>query len=336
MKSIFLPTSENTRLATVYDSSITAFRQHNSDRGIIWSDCPENADCIVLFEEWKTRFWDFGVELQLDPFFVKHWKKIVTVNCDDLGRGFVPGCYTCLNMRNFDRRLHRACAYPYSYNLLAEDSGAAAVGRQTEPRWLFSFRGNASNLSLRRAIFGLLSRDPEGNLVDVRTQFHMHSADERRLYVDDILASRFVLCPRGQGPSSYRLFEVMALGRCPVIISDQWVPIDGVDWPSCAIFVKERDIATIPKLLRSEASRALELGRNAKAAWMTHFSERAKFRAMFESLVEIHEGLQRNFFDYRTRWRSWRFYRSNGWLLHQRVAARLRRSIDTLRIARGT
>ena len=35
--------------------------------------------------------------------------------------------------------------------------------------------------------------------------------------------SRFVLCPRGKGTSSIRLYEALAYGCVPVIISDDWV-----------------------------------------------------------------------------------------------------------------
>ena len=99
---------------------------------------PKAADIIVLFEEWGTRFWHYSDILNEDPFFRAHWDRIFTINCDDLGRGFLPGCYTSLTRANFEPQLHRACAYPYSYNELV-----ATSSRQEKriAKWLFSFRG---------------------------------------------------------------------------------------------------------------------------------------------------------------------------------------------------
>src|SRR2546423_4170060 len=36
-------------------------------------------------------------------------------------------------------------------------------------------------------------------------------------------ASKFILCSRGVGTSSVRLFDTMRMGRVPVILSDQWL-----------------------------------------------------------------------------------------------------------------
>ena len=52
-----------------------------------------------------------------------------------------------------------------------------------------------------------------------------------------------MLCPRGQGTSSIRLFEAMRMGIAPVIISDKWIGPKGPEWESFAVFVKEKDIS---------------------------------------------------------------------------------------------
>jgi len=46
--------------------------------------------------------------------------------------------------------------------------------------------------------------------------------------------SKFVLCPRGVGRGSYRVFETLCAGRVPVIVSDDWQLPDGVDWEAIA------------------------------------------------------------------------------------------------------
>lgn len=206
---IFVPTAAECKLVTIYDSCIDAFRKHNANRGVSWVLEPRAADIIVLFEEWGTRFWHYSDILAEDPFIRAHWDRIFTINCDDLGRGFLPGCYTSLNKANFEPQLHRASAYPYSYNELV-----ATSFRQEKPgaKWLFSFRGTDVSHPARKKLFRCFSKHSRAKMVRIGTQFHSHSAKEKQEYVDDIRLSKFVLCPRGWSPATYRLFEVMELG----------------------------------------------------------------------------------------------------------------------------
>lgn len=271
----------------------------------------------MLFEEWQTRFESYADALERDEFFRAHWDRLYTINCDDLGRGFLPGCYTSLTPNTFDRRLHRACAYPYSYNELT------ITAAETRREHLFSFRGTDASHSIRREMFRLLGDHPRGKMSCVRTPFHSHDEAQKRAYVHDILASCFALCPRGWSPASYRVFEVMELGRCPVIISDEWIPVDGPRWEECSIRVKQSEIPRIPKILAGIEEEAERLGQAARMTWEAHFSEKPKFQSMLRQLGTIHQ--QRDTSDYRKRWRSRKFRSANRWLLGQRLLDRLRR-----------
>jgi hypothetical protein len=324
---IFTPTAADWKLATIYDSCIAAFRKHNTNTGISWVSEPNSADIIVLFEEWDSRFWQYSETLESDPFFRAHWDRIFTINCDDLGRGFLPGCYTSLTKSNFEPRLHRACAYPYTYNEFVANS-PPHENRPT--KWLFSFRGTDASHPIRRKLFRYFATDPRAKLVKIGTQFHSHSAREKQEYVDDILLSKFALCPRGWSPTTYRLFEVMELGCCPVIIADDWIPIDGVPWEQCCIVIKERDIANCADILSQHEANAEHLGRAAREVWESHFSEPKKFSAMLESILELWRRRSGDWHDYRERWSSWRFHYSNEWLPHQRLARRIGRELETV------
>jgi Exostosin family len=322
---IFIPTTAECKLVTIYDSCIGAFRKHNANRGVSWAREPRAADIIVLFEEWDSRFWHYSDVLAKDSFFMAHWDRIFTINCDDLGRGFLPGCYTSLNKANFEPELHRACAYPYSYNELVTTSS-----QQRGTKWLFSFRGTDISHPIRRKLFRRFSMHPRAKMVRVGTQFHSHSVKEKQEYVDDILLSKFVLCPRGWSPATYRLFEVMELGRCPVIISDDWIPIHGVPWRECSIVIKERDIAYCAEILTQQEANAERLGRAAREVWASHFSEARKFRAMLDSILELRDKRVGDCHDYRKRWSSWRFHYCNEWLPHQRLVKRIGRRVEIM------
>ena len=83
------------------------------------------------------------------------------------------------------------------------------------------------------------------------TQFNINVDDPakkegQKFYLSTLLDSRFVLCPRGYGTSSYRLFETMRLGRVPVIISDEWVPPLGPSWLNCSIRISEKRVRELP------------------------------------------------------------------------------------------
>ena len=58
---------------------------------------------------------------------------------------------------------------------------------------------------------------------------------KRAHYQEVLMRSRFVLCPRGRGTSSMRLYETLAAGRVPVIISDEWVAPRGPEWEACSL-----------------------------------------------------------------------------------------------------
>lgn len=62
-------------------------------------------------------------------------------------------------------------------------------------------------------------------------------------YYRMIERSRFVLCPRGGGPSSHRFFETLACGRIPVLISDHLrLPLEGVlPWEEFCVRVPEQE-----------------------------------------------------------------------------------------------
>jgi hypothetical protein len=322
-----VPTAAECKLATIHDSCITAFLEHNANNDVSWVHEPSAADIIILFEEWDSRFWHYSDILNEDPFFRAHWNRIFTINCDDLGRGFLPGCYTSLTKANFDPRLHRGCAYPYSYN---EFVMMSSERKKRNAKWLFSFRGTDVSHSIRRKLFRRFSMHPQAKMVRTGTRFHAHSANEKQEYVEDILSSKFVLCPRGWSPSTYRLFEVMELGCCPVIISDDWVPIQGVAWQQCSIRIKEAEVSHCADILTEQEPNAGRLGRAAREVWESHFAEPKKFRAMLRFILELQARSGGDWHDYRERWSSWRFHYSNEWLPHQRFAKRVGRELETI------
>jgi len=98
-----------------------------------------------------------------------------------------------------------------------------------------------------------------------------------------------VLCPRGKGPSSWRLFETMRVGRVPVVISDDWVPPPGIDWDSFVVRMPESDVQQIPSVLLGLESEWAERAGRAQQAWENHLSYERVFGWIGARCTEVLE-----------------------------------------------
>lgn len=89
-------------------------------------------------------------------------------------------------------------------------------------------------------------------------------SDERetRKYNDVLSNSVFSLCPEGSGPNTLRLWESMAVGSIPVIVSDDWAGIDDnfleVKLDECCLFFKGSEINGLFDRLRDIPGDELE------------------------------------------------------------------------------
>ena len=156
-----------------------------------------------------------------------------------------------------------------------------------EKTLLFSFQGGSTSL-LRKRMFNLAYDRTDVLIENTSAYYHWDLSqpdreERQRRYAQTIAQSRFVLCPRGAGSGSIRLFEVMQAGVAPVLISDDYLLPPHVLWDSFLIRIAERDIARLPSLLEPYASSAEERGRLAREAWLNHFAPEKEFDSIVES-----------------------------------------------------
>ena len=78
------------------------------------------------------------------------------------------------------------------------------------------------------------------------THTHINNTNE---YNKLLLESRFSLCPSGSGPNSIRLWESLAVGSIPIILSDTLELPNHTLWDKAVIRVKERDVSKILELV---------------------------------------------------------------------------------------
>jgi len=74
------------------------------------------------------------------------------------------------------------------------------------------------------------------------------------LFLDITSRSKFTLCPRGYGASSFRMYEAMQLNSVPVYIYNKTPHIpfkDDINWEDISVLIEANDIPHIDSILKS-------------------------------------------------------------------------------------
>jgi hypothetical protein len=296
----------------------------SSGGGFVLAENPSKADFIVFLESNNFKNWrQIPALLQME--LVRDYpEKCYTVNYADIPVAFFPGVYSSLPRAQFREDWARAGAYYLGSpnKLIAEYEN-----RPWNPAQLFSFRGAPSHPVRERLLGRAAAWGPKNPVARVDRWFN-HNEAELRGYLQEIVESEFVLCPRGLATNTHRLYEVMRLGRVPVILADDWMPLAGPEWDSFSIRLAENAVDRIPSLLQKFTATAPDMGRKARAAWERWFSPEVILR---RQLAEILVLTQRRRtlppLDFARLWRSPGFYHQHGWRWHQRIFCRIRRHL---------
>ena len=104
-------------------------------------------------------------------------------------------------------------------------------------------------------------------------------------YCKNILDSVYVLCPRGGGNFSYRLYETMSLSRIPIIINtDIELPYqEFIDWKGISVWIEEKDISAMGTIIldfhRSKSKeQLLEIQCQCRKIWEEYLSPNGFFK----------------------------------------------------------
>lgn len=289
--------------------------------GVVQVNEPESADAIILKEKWSYKDFRYLKRLHEDSVTCRFPEKVYTVNDDDAGAGFLQGLYTNLSSRVYEPDWHVPVPYLEYFNEIVYSE----QGRAMEPVYLAGWRGNLISSPVRKNLIRLFANQPDF-LLETSDKWLNHGEEEKRRYVETILNCRFTLCPSGWGPSSFRIYESMALGRCPVIIADRFVPPAGPDWDSFAIRVPEKQIRHLESILQERRDEWKVLGELAAQSWKQYFSHDKLEQIYADSMLELirkNSGRKRE--DILNRWNSRDFHKANGWRLLQRGRNRIRK-----------
>ena len=283
-RRIFLP-----RLQSGPDTVAQFERLADIDRhGVHSLTQQEHEADIVLFTE--SHMFPHDVSLRVmrrHPLYRARRSDCFVYDERDRPWASLPGLYVSQPRSTFDSTWQRAVGYH-----TVPDRGVKG-----EPDLLFSFAGSATH-AVRERVFRL--DHPRAHIERV-TGFVFYDPsspdfDRRKRAYETLLSrTKFVLCPRGKGSSSIRQFEVLAAGRVPVIIADDWVPPAGPDWSAFSIRCPERRVGELPAFLEEHEASFGVMAKEARRAYVEYFSPEVTFHHFVEHLVDLkdaraHEG----------------------------------------------
>jgi hypothetical protein len=241
---------------------------------------PAEADAILFVENSRYHEDAFFSYLRSHELVRRYRNRCFMYNEHDRPWYLLPGVYCSMPRRWFDHTRQRATRYIRLLNPMESEAS-------DQPDLLFSFLGNPQ-VAVRKKIMQL--RHPRALIEDTSSFaafFQKEHGSQHQRYAEVMHRSKFVLCPRGSGTSSIRLFETLRAGRVPIILADQWVPPEGPDWRSCSVRVREKDVDRIPQIALTMEAVWPEMARAARVAWDEWFADEVLFDRIGDALQAI-------------------------------------------------
>ena len=174
-----------------------------------------------------------------------------------------------------------------------------------ERKYLYSFQGAYMThylTPIRKHIFYLHSRNKDDVFIQNIGKWHFdeivytenQNSEQKKslsdkhksnntIYNELLLDSIFTLCPSGAGPNSIRLWESLAVGSIPVLLSDTLDLPKHELWKKSVLFVAEIDIHIIDVLLRSISTEEIKERRTNCIALYNHFKNNFANNYHFET-----------------------------------------------------
>ncbi|MFD1467613.1 exostosin family protein [Hymenobacter caeli] len=252
---------------------------------------PAEADLILFAEINEAATHPYMQNVLRHPLYKLYPQKSFLYWPGDHPIALLPGIYCSIERRWYDPSRARSGPYltvmpnPFiDFRPLNEDAP-----------YLFSFKGAIQNHPVRQSLSTVLGEDPRGLFIDVSkdsTRISSSGTQQEREnfwheYADIMEQTKFVLCPRGVGASSIRLFESMRMGRVPVICSDDWVAPNGPDWDTFSLRLAEKDIPNIISLLKENEGRAKQMGERARQQWELFFGPEVIFHYIADQCMRM-------------------------------------------------
>jgi Exostosin family len=244
------------------------------------TDDANDADAILFVENSRYHEDAFFSRLKNHPLVRQHRERCFMYNEHDRPWCILPGVYCSMPKSQFNHRRQRATRYIRLLNSVDSFSS-------DQPDILFSFVGN-SRIPLRRKILQLRSSRAILEDTSIFNPFVTKSTTgDHTRYAEILRRSKFVLCPRGAGTSSIRLFETLRAGRVPIIVADQWVAPEGPDWSTCSLRINECDIDHIEQIAADAEPRWANMAADARQVWAAWFADEVLFDRIGDAIEDL-------------------------------------------------
>jgi hypothetical protein len=273
----------------------TLYRKSSSCRHSMVSS-PNNAD-LVVFTESENASRHIWNDFTRSDVYIRNKSKSIVFNERDNPYSVYPGLYTSIRKNLYDRKYYRSVPYLKALT----EAGVGDILCVKRPI-LYSFLGCATHPLRKKIVAMRHSADTHVELTPGLLAFNVYSKPENWSRVKPMqenmiqigTMSKYMLCPRGASPNSYRIYESMSYGAIPVIIADQLVLPFGIDWAGCAIQIPENSISSIDKILRSRNDIGF-LQASVQQTYRSFFAPEAKFNYLISIAEDLSQSLETNF-----------------------------------------
>ena len=324
MINIFLLKKKHTPLADDESEILENIELNIKSNNLINLNCSlDDADAIIIQEKPSFKNFRYKRILKNDSIFKKYADKIFTINTDDCATGLIKGLYTSIPKNRFNPDFHSVVPYSSLNNDLILKKGPKIT-----PNFLASWRGNPKSNKIRNKLIKLYCNEVAFDIQSTNSWFN-HNNEEKQIYKNSLINAKFSLCPAGWAPVTFRIYESMALGKCPVIIADQFVRPEGPDWESFSIFVPEDKINNLKQTLEQEESSYVDLGEKAYQNWEKFFSPSNICNYYTTQLINLIQASKLSSVESEfKRWDSYDMSFNNNWTIPQRFLNKVKRSIS--------
>jgi hypothetical protein len=249
------------------------------------TDQAEEADLILFVDSYTDTRYRFILD---HPLPARQPHKCFLFSQLDDPIHVLPGIYT-----NLDRRHHKP-GWSSSFCFVDTYKSNPFLGKAREVcaqrSLLFSFLGRDSHRVRKKLLAHRFDRADV--LIENTAEYNHWARDERaeqfqRRYAEVSASSKFIICPRGAGVSSIRLFEAMELGCVPVIVSDDWVPPSGPRWDDFSIRVPERNLCRVEAIIVEREANWEAMATLARQEWVQWFQEKNFLKQIVDRVLAL-------------------------------------------------
>ncbi|MDD5434034.1 MAG: glycosyltransferase, partial [Nitrospira sp.] len=261
----------------------------------------QEADIAILPNEWSP---DDQNVLRLSQEASRHNKKVVVFYNNDSDRDIdIPDSIIFRTSFYRSRRKPNEFAVPaWSVDFLERYFNGKLNIREKTEKPLISFCGLLDSRNIRsKAVSVMQKSDKLKTNFIIRPQFwggalnrKMEASRVREEYARNIYEGDYVLCARGAGNFSYRLYETLSMGRIPVFINTDCVlPYDFIiDWKKYCVWVEENEIDSIAEIVSDFHSsispeKFIELQHECRKLWDDWISPGGFFTNFYRHLEDV-------------------------------------------------